>query len=214
MTNEHKRYGWFRLYEGVYSHPVWQRAALIAECRVVDALGVGIVLMAVASKGRPRGSVQEFDPVSCGAALGIPPDQVRAIYKALEDGTKPFLERRRIVDWDERQPMSDATNSERQHRYRERKRGTREALMKSSSNVTVTSRNVTSRSRDVTVTYRDLDSKLIDSSTLVLEQKGTGEGSPVKPPHMATRAELDEVVERKRLEREETLRAKRAAIQT
>ena len=220
---------------------------LVAGCRVVDALGVGLVLLVHASKGRPRGSVEDFDPVSCAAALGMPPDQVRAIVKALEEGTKPFLERGRIVDWDERQPNTDGTDAERAHRYRERKKGTLRALR----DVTVTSpsRDASRSSRDgvtasrdfvtrhVIVTDRDLDFKLIESSTLVLEQtenavrnpqppeesKGTGEGNPEatpvaeppqkpKPPHMADRAELEAADARKRVQQEAKLKARQAEI--
>jgi hypothetical protein len=250
-TSRERRYGWFRVYEGVGSHPVWARAATAAGCSTAEALAVGLWLMTVASKGRPRGSLEDFDAVSCAAVLRIPAERVEALYAALEGGRKPWIERGQIVDWDERQPLrEDGSATERQRKARARKKETWSALGHAASrNVTPMSRsvtpdvthghapvthqggtshaNVTEMERDVTqghagvtpqsvtITDRDLDlDKITSSSTLnpARGSEGTGEGNPVKPPHAVTRAELDAVVERKRLEREEMLRQKREAI--
>jgi len=87
-------------------------------------------------------------------------------------------------------------------------------------------------SRDVTVTDRDSDSRIIESSTLILEQagnaaepeppeesKGTGEGNPEatpvaeppqkpKPPHMVGRDELEALMVQRRADRQAKLKAK------
>jgi len=198
MTNDHKRYGWFRVYDGVGSHPVWMRAASVVGCSVADTLAVGLWLMTIGSKGRPRGNLADFDEEACAAVLRIPVERVTAIYAALQGGKKPWIDRDRIVDWDERQPHSDFGAAERMDRYRQRQKGTAQALRavtRPLRDVTVTSplRNATSPA--VTVTDRDSDSDIITSSTLVLgqtenpvelsppeESKGTGEGNPEATP--------------------------------
>lgn len=121
LHNAEKRYGWFRLYNDSPSHPRWKVAAQKANCTVGDAFAVAVCLMCVGSKTKPRGRIDDFDPEQCAATLGIPQERVEAIVAAYNSGKNPWIAQGFIQSWDDRQPVrEDATNAERQARYRER----------------------------------------------------------------------------------------------
>ncbi len=116
-----KRYGWLRLYNDFPTHPKW---ALVATMTCVDksrVVAIVAYVLTIANKGKPRGSIADFDMLECAAGLAIPPDEVRRVYKTLED--RDWIQQGFISTWDDRQPdAEDPTAAERQKRARQRKK--------------------------------------------------------------------------------------------
>lgn len=225
--NADKRYGWFRLYHDAAAHERWAKAANTVGCSVAETFAVAIYVMNVASKSKPRGCIEDFDPEGCAAVLRLPTERVEAIMAAFAGGRVPWIHQGCIQEWDDRQPKrEDATNAERQQRYRN---AHSEQKSVTSSNVTlgavfksVTSRNVppidkeqdktTSETvsarppapnHEVTEAAGSLATAL--PSGALARQPGAEQvpsiptASPVaKKPMQITRAELDELLMAKR----------------
>jgi hypothetical protein len=114
-----RRYGWFRKYNDFANHPKWDLVATmtcVEKCRV---LAIVDCLLIAGNKGRPRGSIDEFSTLECAVMLRIPAEEVRRVYKALEE--VGWINQAHLSTWDERQPdREDATTKERSKRYRKR----------------------------------------------------------------------------------------------
>src|SRR5262245_50786960 len=116
-----KRYGWFRLYNGFWSHPKWRAVAKRSGIHVTTVIAVAAVILESANRGKPRGSVADFSVADCAAGLDLDMDTVREIWHRLEE--MGWIDRDYLVKWDERQPdKEDATAAERMKRYRARKK--------------------------------------------------------------------------------------------
>lgn len=122
-----KRYSWLRIYNGFWDHPKWRVVARLAEAHVTHVHSIAGKLLESANRGRPRGSIADFSTLECAASLDLGPEQVKRVYGVLEE--MAWIDREYLTTWDERQPdKEDPTNADRQQRYRDRKRGERNAV--------------------------------------------------------------------------------------
>lgn len=145
----HTRFSWFRLFNDFTRHPKWRLIARRAKVELRDAAMVALDLMCTANAARPRGSVAEWDPDECGAALDLDGEAVARVYLELE--RSGWIDQEHIVTWYERQPdIEDATAKERQRRRRERLREQREKPSEGLwTRVTRDNRDITTRSDQI-----------------------------------------------------------------
>lgn len=84
-------------------------------------LGIALCLIEAANKGRPRGAIDEFSLLECAVTLRIDPQEVRRVYKTLEE--LGWIDQAHLATWDERQPdKEDPTAKERLKRFRQRQK--------------------------------------------------------------------------------------------
>lgn len=113
----HRRYPWCRLYNDLPFHPKWRVIANETALPVHEVVVVVTALLCKANGAQPRGSLAEFSPRECAAALELPSEHVAAIYAALED--IGWIDQDYLATWDDRQPdREDRTAAERQRRCR------------------------------------------------------------------------------------------------
>lgn len=146
-----RRFPWLRLYSDFPGHPKWRLVALKAEITVTEAVAIAATLLCHANKSRPRGSLAEFSPLECAAALSIGPEAVQRAYDALEE--LGWIDHDHLVTWDERNPdIEDPTAVDRQRRRRAKAKAQRTGKKDVSEeferppvrkSVTVTHRDVT-----------------------------------------------------------------------
>jgi hypothetical protein len=118
-----KRYGWWRCYNDIARHPKWRVVARRANVPVHEVVAIVLDLLCAASKTKRRGSLDEFKPLECAAALDIEPEHVARVYATLEDPIIGWIDQDCIVDWFERQPdIEDPTMLERKRRSRAARR--------------------------------------------------------------------------------------------
>lgn len=158
-----RRYGWLRLYSDFPAHPKWRVIAIKTALPVHQVLAVATVLLCKANVGQPRGSLADFSPLECGAALDMPAENVARIYAAAEE--LGWIDQDFLVKWDERQPdREDPTNAERQRRYKAKRRAERDAAVVHSNGVTgVTLRELTTRQDKIRKTGAPMETVHINS---------------------------------------------------
>lgn len=124
-----RRYGWFRLYNGFPSHPKWELVSAMTCVEKSRVLGIALCLIEAGNKGTPRGEISEFSLLECAVTLRIDPQEVRRVYKTLEE--LGWVDQAHITTWDERQPdKEDVTNKERQKAFRRRQKEKRKQELK------------------------------------------------------------------------------------
>lgn len=116
-----RRYGWLRLYSDFPTHPKWRVIARKTGVPVAHVLSIATTLLCKANVAQVRGSLVDFSVLECAAGLDLPIEHVDLTYAAMEE--LGWIERQYLVTWDERQPdREDPTNSERQKRFRDKKK--------------------------------------------------------------------------------------------
>jgi hypothetical protein len=96
--------------------------AIQTELPVHEIQAVAIALLCKANGARPRGSLAEFSPLECAAALDLPAEHVIRIYAAFEESG--WIDQDYLTTWDDRQPdKEDPTAAERQRRRRAKIKG-------------------------------------------------------------------------------------------
>lgn len=118
---------WFRWYHGACSDAKWPIIARKAGVSVGVVVSVWAALLEYASQDEERGSVSGFDGETYDALYGYADGTCGSVVAALT--AKGIIRDGCIRAWSRRQPVrerEDATNAERQRRYRERRRRERE----------------------------------------------------------------------------------------
>jgi hypothetical protein len=112
-----KRFGWYRVYEDFPGHPKWLLVSARSGVHVAFVEAIVQRMFAAASKARAEGHIGGFDIEVCAAGANIPPEQVAAVYRVLND--IGWLHHGVIVDWADRNPR-DKTSTDRQRNKRAR----------------------------------------------------------------------------------------------
>lgn len=114
---------WFRWYHGACSDAKWPIIARKAKVSVGVVVSVWAALLEYASQDDERGSVAGFDGETYDALYGYEDGTCDAVLAAMIE--KSLICDGCICAWSRRQAVrerEDATNAERQRRYRERKK--------------------------------------------------------------------------------------------
>lgn len=114
---------WFRWYHGACSDAKWPIIARKAKVSVGVVVSVWAALLEYASQDEERGSVAGFDGETYDALYGYEDGTCDAVLAAMIE--KSLICDGCICAWSRRQAVrerEDATNAERQRRYRERKK--------------------------------------------------------------------------------------------
>ena len=130
---------WFRWYHGACSDAKWPIIARKAGVSVGVVVSVWAALLEYASQDEERGSVSGFDGETYDALYGYADGTCGSVVAALT--AKGIIRDGCIRAWSRRQPVrerEDATNAERQRRYRERRRREREDAAVTPDNAVVT----------------------------------------------------------------------------
>ena len=130
---------WFRWYHGACSDAKWPIIARKAGVSVGVVVSVWAALLEYASQDEERGSVSGFDGETYDALYGYADGTCGSVVAALT--AKGIIRDGCIRAWSRRQPVrerEDATNAERQRRYRERRRRTPDDAAVTPDNAVVT----------------------------------------------------------------------------
>ena len=133
---------WFRWYHGACSDAKWPIIARKAGVSVGVVVSVWAALLEYASQDEERGSVSGFDGETYDALYGYADGTCGSVVAALT--AKGIIRDGCIRAWSRRQPVrerEDATNAERQRRYRERRRREREDAAERPDDAAVTPDN-------------------------------------------------------------------------
>lgn len=127
-----KHYGWYATYDDFVGHPKWRRVAIRSGVHVAFVHLIVQALFQAAAKahknGRKNGYIGDFDFEDCAAATDIPLEQIAAVCRVLHD--IGWLHSEYIVDWADRQPMSDdPTAADRQRNRRAKKKAAQAVAM-------------------------------------------------------------------------------------
>jgi hypothetical protein len=167
-----RRFPWFRLYSDFAAHPKWRLLARAAGVTLSEALAVGVYLMCHANKSRPRGSLADFSPLECAAALDLEAEQVRAAYDELE--RLGWIDQDHLVTWDERNPdVEDPTAAERQRRRRAKAKAERIGEPQQSA-----ANDAGPARKTVTVTHRDVtpeESRYLEDAAKAADERAKAE---------------------------------------
>ena len=98
---------WFRWYHGAISDDKWPLIARRSGQSVAVVIAVWAGLLECASQSEVRGCVEEFDPESMDAMLGLENGTCQAVLNALSQGKRPRIENNHIVNWAKRQPQRE-----------------------------------------------------------------------------------------------------------
>ncbi len=122
LVVKEKRYNWFRVYDTFPGHRKWRLIAKMTGVGLGNVEAIVMRIFACANKAKPRGSVVDFDVYECAADLDLEPEAVGRVYGALEE--RSYIDNDYLTTWDDRQPdkKPDATNAERQQRWRDKKK--------------------------------------------------------------------------------------------
>ena len=92
---------WLRLWHGTVTDTKFLWVARRSGARFGDVMAVWMALLEEASQQKKRGDVTGFDPARCAQLLGVEPDVVREIVKAMEGR---FIKNGRVIE-DPRRPI-------------------------------------------------------------------------------------------------------------
>jgi hypothetical protein len=111
---------WFRWHHGTVTDPKWRVTARRAGVTLRDVLAVWAAMLECASQAPERGLLDGWDHEDIGAALDMEPEQIAAIYAAMQG---KVLDGDRVAAWGKRQPVKeDRTATERKRAQRDRER--------------------------------------------------------------------------------------------
>ncbi|HEY2837803.1 MAG TPA: hypothetical protein VGJ26_01550, partial [Pirellulales bacterium] len=128
------RYVWWRAHHGLPGHAKWRAVARAAQVPVSTAFHIVVCLLDAASRGHPRGSIEDFKPFDCAGIVDVSHDKVDRVVEVLRE--IHWIEGNMIAEWDDRQPQrEDNGAANRASAYRSR-------------NESVTNTFVTHRKRD------------------------------------------------------------------
>ena len=117
---------WFRWFHGAVSDDKWPLVARKSGQSVAVVIAVWAALLECASQSEGRGSIEDFDPESMDAMLGVEEGTCQAVINALSHGKRPRIENNHIVNWYKRQPLKEDGSAERAKEWRERKKAEKE----------------------------------------------------------------------------------------
>jgi hypothetical protein len=110
MATEH----WFRWHHGTVADPKLRTIAARATARLSRDVTVGHVLavwaamMENASQATPRGELSNWSSEDVGVALGMPEEEVEAIFNSMQGKT---LDGDELMAWKRRQPKAEDTSA-------------------------------------------------------------------------------------------------------
>ena len=139
---------WFRWFHGAVSDDKWPLIARRSGQSVAVVIAVWAGLLECASQAEIRGSIEDFDPESMDAMLGLEDGACQAVINALSEGKRPRLEHGQIVNWCKRQPSrereDESKSTDRVRKHRERQKHLQdEDLSKCNTNETPVKHNET-----------------------------------------------------------------------
>ena len=129
---------WFRWFHGAVSDDKWPLIARRSGQSVAVVIAVWAGLLECASQSEVRGCVEEFDPESMDAMLGLENGSCQAVLNALSHGRRPRIKNNHIVNWSKRQPqrernLEEAKSTERVKKYRERQKELQSTILNSNN---------------------------------------------------------------------------------
>lgn len=113
---------WFRWHHGTSKDPKWRVISRRSGVSIVTVVSVWATIAENASESSDRGTLQGWNPEDVAAQYDIEPDQVRAVYDAMQG---KVLEGNRLTGWEKRNPKREREGDDstpRVQRYREKKR--------------------------------------------------------------------------------------------
>lgn len=125
-ASRHRQFHWCRRPNGFCDLPIWgvvaDRLGMPAYQVIAFVNRLEELANAAANYGGIRGHLGRFNPLEFARGLGMSPDDAERIYDALAAPDIGWISEHCVVDFYDRNPdREDATNAERQRRFRLRK---------------------------------------------------------------------------------------------
>lgn len=111
---------WFKTHHGFTSNRKFGLIADQLQIPRAEVIAIALDVLEYASKQPARGSISGYDIEEAAYTLGLSCDIISNALLALRN--RRFCNETKILNWEEYQGGHDATNAERQKRYRERKK--------------------------------------------------------------------------------------------
>ena len=130
---------WFRWFHGAVSDDKWPLIARRSGQSVAVVVAIWAALLECASQAEVRGSIEDFDPESMDAMLGVENGTCQAVLNALSHGAHARIENNYIVNWPKRQPQRERygegeKSTERVRKHRERQKELQAMSLSNDSN--------------------------------------------------------------------------------
>lgn len=113
-------YGWFKIHHGFIASAKLGLSAKDAQTTKPIILAISLEILKYASSNSTRGSIAGIDPEEIAFTLEIDTVTVRNALLALRN--RGFIEHEIVTNWEEYQGRSDSTNTDRQQRFRNKKK--------------------------------------------------------------------------------------------
>lgn len=110
---------WLRWYNGTVTDPKWRVIARRAGVPVHMVIAVWPCLLEAANEASERGTLDHFDAEDVAAALDMEPEQVQAIYDAMQGKVLDGLS---LSGWTRRNPKREDGSAERARAWREKQK--------------------------------------------------------------------------------------------